>query len=53
MLGTLLAADVANPEAPKGEPLAKEGDELTLETINVLRRAGVQNGHGVRGLRHR
>src|SRR5450830_456771 len=42
VLGTLLAGDVADPEAPKGEPLAKEGDELTRETINVLRRAGVQ-----------
>ncbi len=42
VLGTLLAAAVANPEEPKGEPLAQEGDELTLETINVLRRAGVE-----------
>jgi DNA-directed RNA polymerase subunit beta len=41
ILGTLLASDVANPEEPKGEPLAKEGDELTLETLHVLRRAGV------------
>ena len=41
VLGTLLAADVPNPEQPKGEPLAREGDELTLETINALRRAGV------------
>ena len=41
VLGTLLAADVPNPEDPKGEALAREGDELTLETINVLRRAGV------------
>src|SRR5512143_1328900 len=42
VLGTLLAADVPNPEEPKGEPLAREGDELTLETINVLRRVGVE-----------
>jgi DNA-directed RNA polymerase subunit beta len=41
ILGTLLAADVRNPEEPKGEPLAKEGDELTLETLHALRRAGV------------
>ena len=43
VLGTLLAADVPNPEQPKDEPLAREGDELTLETINVLRRAGVES----------
>ena len=41
VLGTLLASDVPNPEEPKGEPLAREGDELTLETIGALRRAGV------------
>jgi DNA-directed RNA polymerase subunit beta len=41
ILGTLLAAEVANPEDRKGEPLAKEGDELTLDLLQALRRAGI------------
>ena len=41
ILGTLLATDVPNPEDAKSEPLAREGDELTLETLHALRRAGV------------
>src|SRR6202162_5867996 len=41
ILGTLLASDVANPEDKKGEPLAKEGDELTLDLLQALRRAGI------------
>src|SRR5436309_1351406 len=31
VLGTLLAADVPDPENKKGEPLARVGDELVLE----------------------
>jgi len=41
ILGTLLAADVPNPEDKKGEPLAREGDELTLDLLQALRRAGI------------
>jgi DNA-directed RNA polymerase subunit beta len=41
VLGTLLAADVADPENKKGEPLARVGDELTLERFNAFRRAGI------------
>src|SRR5467141_2217720 len=41
ILGTLLAADVPNPEDKKGEPLGKEGDELTLDLLQALRRAGI------------
>jgi DNA-directed RNA polymerase subunit beta len=41
ILGTLIAADIANPEDRKGEPLAKEGDELTLDLLQALRRGGI------------
>ncbi len=41
VLGTLLAADVPDPENKKGEPLARVGDELTLEQFNAFRRAGI------------
>src|SRR5229473_1578916 len=41
ILGTLLASDIANPEDKKGEALAKEGDELTLDLLQSLRRAGI------------
>src|SRR5579884_2101852 len=41
VLGTLLAADVPDPENAKGEPLARVGDELTLERFNAFRRAGI------------
>ncbi len=41
VLGTLLAADVPDPENKKGEPLARVGDELTLESFNAFRRAGI------------
>ena len=41
VLGTLLAADVPDPENKKGEPLGKVGDELTLEKFNTFRRAGI------------
>src|SRR5437764_588414 len=39
VLGTLLAADVPDPENKEGEPLGKVGDELTLEKFNTFRRA--------------
>ena len=41
VIGTLLAADVPDPENKKGEPLAKVGDEMTLEKFNQFRRAGI------------
>src|SRR5438128_1221333 len=41
VLGTLLAADVPDPENKKGDPLGKVGDELTLEKFNTFRRAGI------------
>src|SRR5918994_169014 len=41
VLGTLLAADVPDPENTKGDPLARVGDELTLERFNTFRRAGI------------
>ncbi len=41
ILGTLLAVDVPDPENKKGEPLARVGDELTLERFNAFRRAGI------------
>src|SRR5881628_1298169 len=41
VLGTLLAADVPDPENKKGEPLAHVGDELTQELFNTFRRAGI------------
>src|SRR5215510_8749264 len=41
VLGTLLAADVPDPENKKGEPLGHVGDELTLDKFNTFRRAGI------------
>jgi DNA-directed RNA polymerase subunit beta len=41
VLGTLLAAEVPDPENKKGEPLSRVGDELTLERFNAFRRAGI------------
>jgi DNA-directed RNA polymerase subunit beta len=41
VLGTLLAADVPDPENKKGDPLSRVGDELTLERFNAFRRAGI------------
>src|SRR3989454_4317777 len=41
VLGTLLAADVPDPENKKGEPVARVGDELVLERFNAFRRAGI------------
>jgi DNA-directed RNA polymerase subunit beta len=41
VLGTLLAADIPDPENKKGEPLGHVGDELTLDKFNTFRRAGI------------
>ncbi|HEX3273811.1 MAG TPA: DNA-directed RNA polymerase subunit beta [Gemmatimonadales bacterium] len=43
VIGSLLAADVANPEDPKGEPLGEVGDELTQERLNEMRHKGVKS----------
>src|SRR5574341_1509766 len=42
VIGALIAEQVANPETKDGEPLAREGDEITAERYNALRRAGVK-----------
>ena len=42
VIGALIAEQVANLETADGEPLAREGDELTPERYNALRRAGVK-----------
>src|SRR3989449_725104 len=49
VLGTLLAADVPDPENKKGEPLGKVGDELTQELFNTFRRAGIAKVQGLAG----
>src|ERR671919_2438042 len=49
VLGTLLAADVPDPENKKGDPLARVGDELTLERFNTFRRAGITSVKGFAG----
>src|SRR5689334_6143271 len=41
VLGTLLSTDVPDPENKKGDPLARVGDELTLDKFNAFRRAGI------------
>ncbi len=43
LLGSLIAEVVADPEADEGAPLAREGDELTVERFNELRKAGVKS----------
>src|SRR5215813_9412509 len=43
VLGSLFAEDVPNPEDRGGAALAAEGDELTPERYNQLRRAGVKS----------
>jgi DNA-directed RNA polymerase subunit beta len=42
VIGALIAQPVPNPEAADAEPLAREGDEITTERYNALRRAGVK-----------
>jgi len=40
--GTLLAADVPNPEDKQGAPLGKTGEELTPERLAAMRHVGVK-----------
>src|SRR3954452_20617369 len=42
VIGSLLAADVANPEDRSAEPLGVVGDELTQERLNEMRHKGVK-----------
>ncbi len=41
VLGSLIAEDIANPDG-EGDPLAREGDEMTPERYEALRTAGVK-----------
>jgi DNA-directed RNA polymerase subunit beta len=43
VLGSLLAADIANPEDRSGEPLGVVGDELTQERLNEMRHKGIKS----------
>jgi DNA-directed RNA polymerase subunit beta len=42
VLGALLAEEVLNPEDREGEPLGRQGEELSAERYNALRKAGVE-----------
>src|ERR671922_1192630 len=42
VIGSLLAADIPDPEDPSGEPLGVVGDELTQERLNEMRHKGVK-----------
>jgi DNA-directed RNA polymerase subunit beta len=43
VLNALLTEPVPNPEEPDGDPLGREGEELTPERYNALRKAGVKS----------
>ena len=56
IVGAMLAADVANPEDAKGEPLGLTGDELTPDRLQAMRHVGVKHvrvfaGYGLLDLR--
>ncbi|HEX9892933.1 MAG TPA: DNA-directed RNA polymerase subunit beta [Gemmatimonadales bacterium] len=42
VLGSLLAAEVSNPEEPAGDKLGQVGTELTPELLNRMRHVGVK-----------
>jgi DNA-directed RNA polymerase subunit beta len=43
VLGALLAEEIPNPEDREDEPLGREGEEITPERFNALRKAGVKS----------
>jgi DNA-directed RNA polymerase subunit beta len=43
VLGTLLAEEVPNPEDRAGEPLGREGEEMTPERLRAMRQAGIKS----------
>ncbi len=43
VLGSLLAAEVPNPEEPDGDPLGSLGEELTVDRLNAMRHVGVKS----------
>jgi len=43
VLSALVAEEVPNPEDREGEPLAREGDEITPERFEAFRSAGVKS----------
>jgi DNA-directed RNA polymerase subunit beta len=42
VLGALMAEELPNPEDKEGEPLGREGDEISEERYSALRSAGVK-----------
>jgi DNA-directed RNA polymerase subunit beta len=38
----LLAEEVPNPEEPDGDPLARQGEDLSAERFNAIRKAGIK-----------
>jgi DNA-directed RNA polymerase subunit beta len=42
VLSALLAEEVPNPEDAEDDPLGREGDEITPERYNALRKAGIK-----------
>ncbi len=43
VLSALMADEVPDPESKDGEPLGREGDELTPERLNAFRKAGISH----------
>ncbi len=43
IVGAMLAADVPNPEDPKGDPLGRTGDELSPDRLQAMRHVGVKH----------
>jgi DNA-directed RNA polymerase subunit beta len=42
VFGSLIAETIPNTEDPEGDPVAREGEELTVDRYNELRKAGVK-----------
>ena len=43
VLNALLAEEIPNPEDKEDEPLGREGDDLSAERYNALRKAGIKS----------